>query len=135
MIRMIPATLTAIALVIATSSATIAAAPASVEAIPNARKAPSELPVTWDHIPYDRMKQKYPSVAKQRSQPGSVLVSCDWDDSGRVTGCELIRETPEGYGFGAATLEIMKGATVKSKVADEPIESGKGLKLFVNWKQ
>ncbi|WAC49055.1 TonB family protein [Asticcacaulis sp. SL142] len=111
------------------------AASPTVDPVPSARQALPELPVTWDHVPYERMKRNYPTVAKQRNQPGSVLVSCDWDDHGRVTECEMIRETPEGLGFGTATLELMKTATVKSKVAGEPLVAGKGLKLFVKWGQ
>lgn len=113
----------------------LASATGPAVATPNTRRALPELPVTWDYVPYERMKQKYPKIAKQRNQPGSVLISCDWDDKGRVTECELIRENPEGFGFGAATLEIMKDGTVKSRIADQPLTAGKGLKLFVNWRQ
>lgn len=49
----------------------------------------------------------YPKEAKRQGVTGMAKISCLWNEKGRLK-CTLISETPEGYGFGAATVAIFE---------------------------
>ena len=49
---------------------------------------------------------------------GSVELDCDLSPAGDVTSCDILDETPEGRGFGAAALEAAHRAKMCPRVVD-----------------
>jgi len=48
----------------------------------------------------------YPVKALMARMDGRVVLSCTAEPTGKLTDCEVIEETPSGYGFGAAALRL-----------------------------
>ena len=41
---------------------------------------------------------------------GNAIVQCTALPAGQVSGCIIVKETPEGAGFGPASLRVMRNA-------------------------
>ncbi len=50
----------------------------------------------------------FPQEALDEGLSGSATVSCNATNNGVVETCELVSETPEGYGFGQSALRIVR---------------------------
>ena len=62
------------------------------------------------------MPQSYPAAAiEQGLTAGQADLSCTVERDGRVSGCTVISETPEGAGFGAAGLEAAADARLSPR--------------------
>jgi TonB family protein len=59
-------------------------------------------------IPAD-IAAAYPPVAANLGLAGEVSVHCGLSDDGRLKGCKVVSETPQGYGFGQAALSLTGG--------------------------
>jgi hypothetical protein len=94
-----------------------------------------ELPVTWTYFGSVRtMLQYYPRSAWYAQEGGSVYASCAWDADGKITGCRVLSEAPEGYGFGQATADMLKAVgQVRAKDRSKPLEPGDGLVINIQW--
>lgn len=65
----------------------------------------------------------YPVQAVRAGVAGKANLRCDMDQSGRLVGCRVLSEVPEGYGFAAAALRLaerMQGAPKSSAGAPLP---------------
>lgn len=73
-----------------------------------------ERPVPW-----------YPDEAiAAEVEEGRVVVGCTVGADGRLTRCDIVSETPEGYGFGREALRATRGARMQPSEADgEPVET------------
>ncbi len=93
------------------------------------------VPVTWTYFGSVRtMLQYYPRPAWYAQEGGSVYATCAWDDRGKITGCDVISEAPEGRGFGQATADMLKAVgRVRAKDATRPIAPGDGLVINIQW--
>jgi TonB family protein len=49
---------------------------------------------------------------------GSVELSCTVDGSGRLADCEIVRESPQGLGFGTSALRETRRALAAPRVVD-----------------
>lgn len=58
------------------------------------------------------LESDYPARALDQEVEGSATVRCLVEDTGRLTGCEVLRETPEGYGFGQAAIRAASRARI-----------------------
>jgi hypothetical protein len=56
----------------------------------------------------DDMAGLYPELAKRDNLEGRAKFRCVVADGGVLTNCVILSETPEGYGFGDATLKVTK---------------------------
>lgn len=74
----------------------------------------------------------YPRPALLARQSGKVHLTCDWDDKGTVTACQLNDETPSGAGFGDAALAVAKatGHVYPRKA----MASGSGIHLALDFR-
>jgi protein TonB len=52
-------------------------------------------------------RPKFPETAPREVVSASVGLNCILSPQGRATACEIVSETPQGYGFGAAAIEAM----------------------------
>ena len=50
----------------------------------------------------------FPAQARRDGQPGRALVRCTVEADGELDGCRVLKETPEGRGFGAAAVELVE---------------------------
>lgn len=64
---------------------------------------PPRLPKDFD------IRTHWPTTAHRAGIEGSVLVSCKLRPDGVTHGCEAVRETPVGYGFGVAAVRAYEG--------------------------
>jgi hypothetical protein len=49
----------------------------------------------------------YPPKARKAKIDGVVVVACTARVNARFDGCRIVREMPQGFGFGAATLKMV----------------------------
>lgn len=54
----------------------------------------------------DDMARHYPGRASAEEKGGWAILSCRVGGDRRLTGCKVAAEAPEGYGFGAASLDV-----------------------------
>jgi protein TonB len=89
------------------SAAPIPAAPAARPASPPERDSVEGrlFPASWAEAPSQRLLGKHnPPRARYERVTGSALLACHVLPSRRLADCKVLRETPEGYGFGKAAL-------------------------------
>lgn len=73
----------------------------------------------------DDMERFYPSKAKEQFVSGRAVITCDVDADGRLIGCVVMRESPEGYGFGDAALSLSPMFRMSPKLIDgKPVDGG-----------
>lgn len=88
---------------------------AAVSALATA--APAAAEITWIVAPTTaEMAAAYPEKAKAEGVGGGVELACTSTRSGDMTDCDVLGETPRGYGFGQAARKLaktMRGADVR----------------------
>ena len=88
----------------------------------------------WTYPGQDQMADLYPDRALNDEVEGSVTIDCAVNSAGRVTSCDIINESPKGYGFGAATVRgFIKGAHVDPSSVGGQLEDGARKKFVYKW--
>jgi TonB family protein len=79
----------------------------------------------WVAIPSgDDMAKVYPDVALRLSLPGAASIKCIVDTDGKLQDCQIVKESPPGFGFGAAALRLAPDFKMKPAVMDgRPVEA------------
>jgi hypothetical protein len=98
-------------------------------------QASKTLPVKWEYLGRGIIAHYYPQKAWDAQQDGVVYVSCAWNGRGHITACRVLREAPEGFGFGAATVEMLKavGHVLPKDRTKDNVEAGEGLVVGIAW--
>ena len=60
----------------------------------------------------------WPAAAARKGISGKAVLSCTVTASGTVSDCEVVSETPEGYGFGASALMLAGSFQMKPRTVD-----------------
>ena len=82
----------------------------------------------------DEVSNAFPAAALQSGTAGQVLVRCRVTVTGSVAGCRILREKPEGMGFGAAVLNLSRLFQMKPAYEDGvAVEDGQ-VDIPVNFK-
>lgn len=85
---------------------------------PAPRVAPTEQPTarnpSWSRQP----SVEYPEAATGLGITGSVVLDCAASATGQLSSCNVISETPRGYGFGAAAVAGARRARVRPREQD-----------------
>lgn len=92
-------------------------------------------PVFWKTYPTgDQALDYYPDTALDKAIPGSATLECRWDEKGRITDCDILKEAPEGYGFGDSTRRLLMvyGTVDLEKTAKLPPEK-RTIKIRYHW--
>ena len=86
---------------------------------------------------FGEMMAHYPKAALAESVEGEVVLRCAITPKGRAEACAVVSETPTGYGFGAAAIEMSKrfefqpgtvnGAAVRTEDVRVPIAFTDGM--------
>lgn len=93
-----------------------------VEATP----APTQIVgANWTKKPGAReFDRYYPTRASEREKEGRVVLNCVVDAGGAIS-CTVASETPEGWGFGEAAIQIAKSFRMAPKTINgEPTSGG-----------
>ncbi|HVZ29707.1 MAG TPA: hypothetical protein VG839_04895 [Asticcacaulis sp.] len=92
-------------------------------------------PVRWTYFGDIRtMLQYYPRQAWYGQEDGNVYATCAWNGQGRITDCQVLREAPVGFGFGEATVQMLRAVgQVQAKDPSKPLEPGRGLVINIQW--
>lgn len=99
-----------------------------------APKGPKYVEGKWTYPKGDAMQDLYPEKALENDVTGTVVIDCAINSQGRVTSCDVISETPKGYGFGAATVKgFLKGARVDPSSVGGELRDGDRKKFTYKW--
>lgn len=61
----------------------------------------------WARIPTGQdIARFYPPAAERAKVSGSTVISCGITAEGLLIACQVVEETPAGYGFGEAALKM-----------------------------
>ena len=72
-----------------------------------------------------RPRPEFPSTALDAGiQEGAVELRCEVSSSGRVEACEVLSETPPGYGFGPSALAAAAEARLSPRTVDGVATAG-----------
>jgi hypothetical protein len=124
---MTPALIAALAL-----AAAPAAAPASSK--PHAHK-PVVVEPKWESVPNgDDFADAYPAAAVGAQVEGAVKLKCKVHLDGSLFDCAPVTETPEGWGFGQASLTLVPHFKMRPKTVDGVPVDGAPVQFSVNWK-
>jgi TonB family protein len=66
----------------------------------------------------DQLKAAYPVRALDDQISGGAVLDCLVSKQGALTRCAVVGERPDGYGFGAAALDVAKDYVLKPRVID-----------------
>tara|TARA_R110000787_G_C13334550_1_gene437667 strand:- start:114 stop:803 length:690 start_codon:yes stop_codon:yes gene_type:complete len=78
-------------------------------------------PPTWAET---MQEPEWPRAAFETSVEGEVTLGCVVDTAGRARVCEIVAETPEGFGFGEAVMANVASLRFHpARFNDEAIES------------
>ena len=80
------------------------------EEIDEALRAPiisEHVRIQWKLAPsLDDMLAAYPAKAKAAKVGGTAALDCRLNKTGGISGCDILREAPQGYGFGVAARSL-----------------------------
>jgi protein TonB len=81
---------------------------------------------TWERQPSAaQMMRAYPTRAINAGISGSVGLNCLVERSGRVTDCDVTRETPGAYGFGRAAQDLSRYFQVNPRTVNGAAEGSR----------
>lgn len=89
---------------------------------------------TWLKTPdgFDA-KQFYPADAVRRAVSGEAKLQCTVSDTGLLIDCQIIGESPTGYGFGAAALAVSSRFVVNPNARNKP-KDGARIEIPISFK-
>ncbi len=88
----------------------------------------------WTYPGSDEMGDLYPPRAQDNEIEGTVTIDCAVNATGRVTGCDILSESPAGYGFGLATVKaFIHYAHVDPASVDGGLRDGDRKKFTYKW--
>lgn len=75
-------------------------------------------PPAWAKAPQPTASD-FPIPALEAGVSGEATVSCEFTPTGDVVNCQVVEETPLGYGFGTAGVQIVsRGKLTQETVAN-----------------
>jgi periplasmic protein TonB len=90
--------------------------------------------VSWVREPNSRDFARYfPRRALDQGQSGRVTLDCVIAGNGRLD-CSVAQESPSGYGFGEAALDISRNARVRPTLPDGSSAAGRHLRLPLSFR-
>ena len=95
----------------------------------NSKPTPADRIITnpdWISKPSGASLMRYfPDVAHRANTGGQVRMACLVTAAGAMDGCRIVSETPEGFGFGAASLAVAKLFKMRPRMVNgEPVTGG-----------
>lgn len=107
-----------------TGSAGAAVPPAPPPAVARESAEGRLFPAVWAEVPSQRLLGRHnPPRARYEGVTGSALLACHVLPSRRLADCKVLRETPEGYGFGEGALDASADFRVVPPMLDGEVVS------------
>jgi TonB family protein len=77
----------------------------------------------------------YPPAARAAGLTGYVMLDCLARDDGALVDCRVIQESPQGHGFGKASLEAARTFKMKVRTQNGDVVEGANLrvKIPIRW--
>jgi len=90
--------------------------------------------VNWIREPNARDFARYfPDEALEKGQSGNVVLDCTIGGSGRLD-CSVASESPPGFGFGRAALNISRQLRVRATLPDGSTAAGRQMRLPLSFR-
>ncbi len=88
----------------------------------------------WLSVPNgDEFAAFYPDRAARLGKEGQVRLDCRVGADGRLDGCRIGQETPTAYGFGDASLKIVKFFRMAPQMEDGKPVAGGEVAIAIKW--
>lgn len=85
----------------------------------------------WAKMPTgDQIAQYYPEAAQRNNTEGDASVRCHVEPTGALRSCYVLTESPEGLGFGQATVLVFD----QSKLAPGPYGPSVTIDIPMHWR-
>jgi TonB family protein len=89
----------------------------------------------WERQPTrEQMSALFPAAAMRAGKEGRAWIECSVATTGRMRDCVIIREEPEGYGFGAAALATASFFRMKPAEAEGMAIDGARVQIPVGFR-
>lgn len=87
----------------------------------------------WDRHPVaSDFLRNYPPEARRKSISGQAVIHCDVTTAGKLSGCVVVSESPDGMGFGAASLRL--APKFKVRAHDRQSTAGGKVDIPLTWR-
>jgi protein TonB len=83
------------------------------------------------NISASQLDRFYPPAARAAGVSGYVVLECYVNQDESLGGCQVVEESPGGYGFGEASLKAVRTFKADFKTADGAPVPGQGLKVRI----
>ena len=88
----------------------------------------------WTYPSADIMAQSYPRDAVNQAIAGTAVIDCQIAPSGAMSSCDLLSESPTGYGFGEAAIrDFVCHCHVDPATVTDGIQPGDHHKFTYKW--
>lgn len=95
------------------------------------RMTPRQVTVRWADLPSPEVQlQNYPARARMEGVEGLVTLNCRLTSTGRPQSCDVVSESPKGYGFADASLTLFKAY---AKAAPGGYQAGDMAQARLRW--
>jgi hypothetical protein len=80
-----------------------------------------------------QIQAAYPERALSNQIEGGAAIDCEVTAQGKLAGCQLAAETPAGFGFGQATLDLSGDFVMKPRYVDGEAVDGATVRVGVSF--
>ncbi len=81
-----------------------------------------------------QIQAAYPARALDNQIEGAALMDCTVLVDGKLAGCRIAAETPTGYGFGQAALDLAGDFAMKPRLVDGEAVSGAPVRVGISFR-
>ncbi len=109
--------------------------PPSASGASAAQGGPRYLAGTWRYPDIDEAIAAWPQAARDNHIEGTVVLDCTVVPTGQVDACVVVSESPAGYGFGNAAVDMfVHYASVDPKSIDGGLKGGEHKTFTYMWR-
>jgi TonB family protein len=89
----------------------------------------------WSRRPtLEELVKVYPAQAVKGNVEGDVVLHCQVTKTGKLADCSVLRETPQGMGFGAAALQLTPFFEARAQTPEGGPKRGRDVRIPVRFR-